>query len=324
MKAGDIYRKTMPFVWAKLLLGLINIVAAVFLLAIFMGIAMLAKGGSIVIVLFVLWLAAVKILNFVLNHYFGYLVKAGHVAVIAQAVSTGQVPENQVAYGKQQVTARFATSNIYFVVDKLVSGAVKQIQSGIETAGNMLDFIPGMKFITSIAKLFISIFLGYVDECCLGYTFVNPNQPATKSAADGVVIYAQNWKSLVKNAAKTMAIVVALLAVVFILSLLPLLALFQVLHWNAIFAFVIALFIAAAIKSAFIDSYILVNMMVAYLAVAPATEITFDLYGKLCKLSAKFKQLFEKGQQEAGALQPQYAQAAVNNPGSGDAGAWSK
>lgn len=324
MKAGDIYSKTMPFVWAKLLLGLINIIAAVVLLAVFMGIAMLTNGGSIVIILFIVWLGSVKILNFIINHYFGYLVKAGHVAVIVEAANTGQIPENQVAYGKQQVTARFATSNIYFAVDKLVSGAVKQIQNGIEKAGNLLDFIPGMQFATSIAKLFISIFLGYVDECCLGYTFLKPNQPATKSAADGVVIYAQNWKILIKNAAKTMAIVIALLIVVFLVSFIPLLALFQALHWNAIFAFAIAVFMSAAIKSAFIDSYILVNMMVSYMAVVPTTEITFDLYGKLCSLSAKFKQLFDKGQKEAESQQPPYAQVPVSNTSTGSIVGWSE
>jgi len=61
---------------------------------------------------------------------------------------------------------------------------------------------------------------------------------------------------------------------------------------------------AAAVKAAFIDSYMLVKMMVSYMQEAPTTQITFDLYGKLCGLSAKFKELFNKGQQEAPALQP--------------------
>lgn len=62
-------------------------------------------------------------------------------------------------------------------------------------------------------------------------------------------------------------------------------------HW--IFAFVIAV-----MRSAFIDSYMMVKMMVSYMEVAPATQITFDLYGKLCNLSGKFKRLFDRGQQE--------------------------
>jgi len=54
----------------------------------------------------------------------------------------------------------------------------------------------------------------------------------------------------------------------------------------------------------------LVKMMVSYMQEAPTTVITFDLYGKLCNLSAKFKELFNKGQQEAQSPQPAYAGAA--------------
>lgn len=39
-------------------------------------------------------------------------------------------------------------------------------------------------------------------------------------------------------------------------------------------------------------------------AVAPTTQITFDLYDKLCNLSKKFKELFNKGTSEP---QPAYA-----------------
>ena len=69
--------------------------------------------------------------------------------------------------------------------------------------------------------------------------------------------------------------------------------------WNAwIFAFILGIMFAAVFKSAFIDSYMMVKMMVSYMEVAPTTQITFDLYDKLCKLSGKFKKLFNKGQQE--------------------------
>lgn len=67
-------------------------------------------------------------------------------------------------------------------------------------------------------------------------------------------------------------------------------------HW--VFAFVVGVMCAAVIRSAFVDSYMLVKMMVSYMEVAPSTQITFDLYGKLCKLSGKFKKLFDRGEQE--------------------------
>lgn len=311
MNANQIFQKTMPFVWAKLLLGLVTIGISIALFAVLMGISWLFNSDGVTAIMFILWLSAVGVVRFLLMHYFGYLVKAGYIAVITEAVTTGQIPENQVAYGKQRVSERFGTSNIYFAVDKLVSGAVKQIQGVIQKTGNVLDFVPGMDALVGLAKFFVDISLGYIDECCLGYTFYKKEQGAFKSAADGVVIYAQNWKSLLKDAAKTMALVIAAMVAVVLVSFIVLGILFRLLNWSGFIAFVIACFIAWAIKFAFIDSYILVKMMSSYMQVAPTTEITFDLYQKLCDLSGKFKQLFEHGKNEHEDSQYAYAGAST-------------
>lgn len=308
MTAKQIFSKTMPFVWAKLLLGLLTVLVSAVLLAILMGIGWLFDWGGMVIAV-IIWLAGIKGINLVIMHYMGYLVKAGHIAVIAEAVTTGRVPDNQVAYGKALVKQRFLTSNIYFAVDKLVGAAVRQIQRGVEKVGNALDFVPGMKAVTGLAQFFVSISLGYVDECCLGYTFYKKEQGAFKSAADGVVIYAQNWKLLLGSAAKTMAKVLLLSLLVLLAAFIPVGLLFKLLGWSPLLAFVLACLIVWTFKFAFIDSYIMIQMMTAYMGAAPNTQITFDLYGKLCNLSAKFKELFQKGQEEA--PQPAYAGAGT-------------
>ena len=171
MKARDIFVKTLPFVWAKLLLWLITIVISVVWFVLLALVAGALKSGGALFVIFIIWLAGVRFGHFILTRYFGYLIKAGHVAVITEAVVTGRVPENQIAYGKNKVTARFATTNVFFVVDHLINGAVKQLQRVVGRVGSFLGFIPGMKFITNLAQFFVDISLGYIDECCLGYTF---------------------------------------------------------------------------------------------------------------------------------------------------------
>jgi len=297
MKAGEVYSKTMPFVWAKLLLGLATVGISAVLLVILMGLAWLFKSEGVYTVMFLIWLGGVGLIRFIIMHYMGFMVKAGHIAVITEAVVTGRVPDNQVEYGKRIVKERFATSNVYFVVDKLVAGAVKQIQRSIGKLGNAMDFIPGMKQLTRLAQFFVDLSLGYVDECCLGYTFYKKEQDAFKSAADGVVIYAQNWKSLLSSAAKTMLIVILWVTVITLVLFVVLGFLFRMLTWRGDIAFIISLMIALAIKYAFIDSFILARTMVAYMGVAPTTVISFDLYGKLSNVSSKFKELFNKGQQ---------------------------
>lgn len=295
MNAKQIYMKTLKFVWMKLGLGLGTVLASAILLALCTGLGMLFNSSTALVFLLVFWLAGTKVMNSLIMHYFGYLVKAGHVAIVATAVSTGQIPDNQFQVATEMVKGRFATSNVYFVVDKLVSGAVKQLQNGLQGVDNMLGDTPGISTLVSLAKMFVGISLGYVDECCLGYTFCHKDDPAFKSAADGVVIYFQNWKVLLKNAAIMTLTVIGTVIVSSILVFTLFGGVFALLGWNGFIAFILSVFVAIVIKYAFIDSYMMVKMMVSYLQVAPQTEITFDLYNKLCKLSSKFKELLNKG-----------------------------
>jgi hypothetical protein len=172
-----------------------------------------------------------------------------------------------------------------------------------------------METLTKLGKMFIDISLGYVDECCLGYTFYNETQNAYKSAADGVVVYAQNWKVLLKNAATTMVVVIlAFIAITVVAMLLfgGLISLFGFsAEWAGIGGFILALLTAFAIKYAFIDTWILVKMMSTYMEVAPTTQITFDLYGKLRGWSSKFGELLKKGNSEPA---PQSQQQPVTPP----------
>jgi hypothetical protein len=295
MTPGGLFFKTMPFAWAKLLLGLATVALSVIIFALLMSIAYLFKSDYVFLFMFIIWLSATGAVNFILNHYIGYLVKAGHVAVITEAVKTGRVPDHQMAYGMKMVKERFLTSNVYFVIDKLVAAAVRQLQRAVQKIGRAASFVPGMNYITNITNLFISIALGYVDECCLGYTFLHKSQSAFKSAADGIVVYWKNWKTLLKDAAITTLIVIVLVVAVTIGAFLVSSMVFvRLLGWNGIVAFLIAVFVAWVIRKAFIDSYMMVKMMVSYMQVAPSTSFTSDLYTKLCSLSTKFKELFNK------------------------------
>lgn len=297
MTTGKLFRKTMPFIWAKLLLGIIMTLISVALLVGFLALGWLF-GEIGLIAAAILWIVVIRFVWYFIMHYFGYLIKAGHVAVIAEAYRTGQIPSGQVGLGKDMVRERFLTASVYSIVDRLVTGAVKEIQRKIGRIGNSLDFIPGAQAVTGLAQFFVRISLGYIDECCLGWTFYNRHQGVFKSAADGVVLYTQNWKSLLKNAAWTMFKVILLMIVIALIIFVPTGILFKVMGWHPLLALVIALFIAFVVKFAAMDSYIMVRMMASYLDVAPSTVITFDLYGNLCRISAKFKELFDRGQKE--------------------------
>ena len=298
MKAGEIFSGTMGFCWMKLALGLLDVLIGAILFAIMMGIAALTASGEIGAVMFFIWAGVWGTIHWVITHYVGYLLKAGHVAAIAQSFKDGIVPPNPIAFGKDMVKERFATSNVYFLVDRLVAGAVKQLQRVLGKVTSLLGNLPGGGAVQTVGNMFIEISLGYIDECCLGYVFYHKEQNVYKSSADGVVVYAQNWKQLLKDGAKTTIIVLLTIFVVTLLAFALIGGLFRLLDWNMLVAVILSVFISVVVKRAFIDSWILVKMMSSYFTAADTTIITYDLYGKLCNLSGKFKELFNKGEME--------------------------
>lgn len=296
MKAGQIMTKTMQFVWLKLGYGLAMTLIAALGMGLFALIGGLFGSGGGVAIMICIWLIIFSGIFKLVDNYFGYLIKAGHVAVVAEAVTTGQVPEKQFEFGKNKVKERFATSNVYFVVDKLVSGAVRQLKNAVGKVGGLLENIPGMEKVVDILQTFIGIALGYIDECCLGYCFIKTEQNAFQASCDGVVIYFQNAKKLLKDAALTTILVMIGTFLSWFVPFLLLALLCKAFDWSLMIAVILALFIGVTIKSAFIDTYVMVKMMTSYMEVAPSTTISFDLYGKLSKLSSKFKELFGRAQ----------------------------
>ena len=77
MTAKQLFSKTMPFVWAKLLLGGATVLVCVILLAIFMGLGWLF-GDTAIVIMFILWLGSIGAVRYFIMRAMGYLVKAGH------------------------------------------------------------------------------------------------------------------------------------------------------------------------------------------------------------------------------------------------------
>lgn len=112
--------------------------------------------------------------------------------------------------GKQMVKERFGAANAYYALDRLISGAVSQLQKTVGKLEDVFGNIPGVSAIIDFVQIFIGIALGYIDECCLGYTFIKKEDSAFKAGCDGVVIYFQNVKYLLKSAAVTTLMVMGL------------------------------------------------------------------------------------------------------------------
>lgn len=312
MKAFEIFKKTMTFVWIRLGINLAISVGVILWTIIWLAIAGAADNGFMFLLAFIAIVFSGKIVGIV-QQYIGYMIKSAQIAVVAEIFQTGSIPDNMFEFGKKRVKSKFAQANVYILLDKLVSGSVRQINKVVNsTVGWIEKLVPQASFITNIVQKFTTLTLTYVDECCLCYTFMKDEQSAFKSAADGVVIYFQNWKSLLKSSAKGTGITLIVELAVGIIIYLIVMAIVGI--FDASFAWFIALIAAICIvislRDAFLGSYMMIYTMENFNKEVQTGKISVDLYGKLCGISKKFKELFEKGGGNAG---NQPALAAVRN-----------
>ncbi len=144
----------------------------------------------------------VGVVMYLAREYVLYIVKAGHIAVLVKLLDGEQMPEgrSQVAYARQEVTKRFAQASVLFGVDQLVKGVRSAITGLVRGIVSILP-IPGAQQLVSIFQAFLRVAVGFIDEVILAYAIRIKSDNAWASAQTGLVLYAQNYKPMLKNAA---------------------------------------------------------------------------------------------------------------------------
>lgn len=231
-----------------------------------------------------------------IREYILYVLKAGHIAVMVHLIDGRAVPEgrNQIAYARAVVTQRFAEANILFVVDQLVKGAIRAVTGLLGGVAAFLP-IPGLQGLVSFLNTVIRLSLTYVDEIILGYNIRIDSRSPFETARQGVVLYAQNGMTMVKNAVWLALIMWALTFVIFLLMLAPAGAVVylmpgQLSGWG----FVLAIVFAWALKAAFIEPFAIASLMQVYFKAIEGQAPDPEWDGRLSEASAKFRELKEK------------------------------
>lgn len=250
---------------------------------------------------FALWggivgIGIVSIALYWIREYILYVVKAGHIAVMVHLIDGRDVPsgQDQIAYAKDVVKERFAEANILFVVDQLVKGAIRAITGLIGGIAAFLP-IPGLGGPVAFINTVIRLSLTYVDEIILGYNIrINSSSPF-ETARQGVVLYAQNGKTMVKNAVWLAVIMWAVSFVIFLLMLAPAAAIMwfipgQLGGW----AFVLAILLAWAFKAAFIEPFAIACLMQVYFKTIEGQVPNAEWDQRLAEASSKFRELRDK------------------------------
>jgi hypothetical protein len=233
---------------------------------------------------------------FVLREYILYMVKAGHIAVLVELIDGRGVPQGlgQIAYATEIVRTHFAETNVLFGVDLLVRGVLAAILGLIQGIANFLP-IPGLSNIVGLVRAFLRVAVGLMDEVILGYLLRERSTNPWQGAQTGLVLYAQNYKVMLKNAAWLTVIMYVLAFVVFLVMLAPAAALVWFLPngWSA-GGFVFALIFAWAVKAALIEPFAIAAMMEVYFRVIEGQTPDPAWDQRIGEVSRKFRDLKDK------------------------------
>lgn len=316
MSTMDIVKRTFPFFIARFIAyALFALITILFIgLTIGLGVLFITTFNQAFFALFlVVGLGFVGLYGGLqlLERYFLYIIKVGHISVIVELVRGSDVPEGkeQIAFGKEQVKKNFGSANVAFIMDKMIHRAVKQIQGWLMRATNFLNFIPAAANVMRIINSILSVGLNYIDEAVLSYTILRRNEEQNesiwKSAADGIVLYAQSWKSMIKTAAGSVALIYGFTIGSFLLLIFPFIGLARLIAGNTdlgaaiVILSVIASFtLAITLKRGLIDPIITIAMIRSYQLSIKDREPALDLEQKLLSASSWFKNLFEKAKRE--------------------------
>ncbi|MDZ5697906.1 hypothetical protein [Chelativorans sp. M5D2P16] len=240
--------------------------------------------------------AVVGAVMYFLREYTLYIVKAGHIAVLVELLDGKPMPEgrSQIAHARNEVTQRFAQTSVLFAIDQLVKGVLRAVTGLVRGLMTVLP-IPGARQLVSIIHAFLRIAIGFVDEVILAYAMRTRSTNAWESARTGLVLYAQNYKPMLKNAAWLALIVYGLSFVVFLVMLAPAgLAVYMIPGaWSA-GGMVFALLFAWSVKVALLEPFAITCMMQVYFKTIEGQSPDPAWDAKLENLSAKFRKLKEK------------------------------
>jgi hypothetical protein len=233
---------------------------------------------------------------FFFRDYILYLVKAGHIAVMVELLDGKPVPggQGQIAYARQVVTERFGQASALFALDVLIKGVINVVTGLLEGIFSILP-IPGVDRLMGALRAYLRLAVGLIDEVILGHAVRTRSENAWEAAHDGLVLYAQNARPMLINAAWLTLITWGLALVVFLVMLAPAAAVVWLLPGDSSAGmFVFAVVFAWAVKAALIEPFAVACMLQVFFRVTEGQVPMPEWKGRLTRASDKFRQLGER------------------------------
>lgn len=332
MTSFEIYKKTFRFTLMRIVSGLIGtaLVAGLPVAAYFLSgrtadeTRIFICGGA--------FLAACLIVG-LLSHFIGYLFRAGQIAMAAEGIAKGALPEDPYREGKARVKQRFGAVAVFFAIERIINRIVSEISHAVTKVTDKLSRggkNDAGRYAGAAVSLFVSAVTAFLCACCMGWVFVHPDENPWRAACDGALVYFKNWKDLLKNAGKIVAMVLVSLLVLGV----PLFVLTHLVtdgmpavnamaedlaefleaqkaeeaadegetvsltpeEWKLVFEGAVAFVLWCVIHSALVSPFIMISVMRRYLNAGLANPPARAEDGKLAGLSKAFRKAAAKAE----------------------------
>ena len=231
-----------------------------------------------------------------LREYLLYMVKAGHIAVLVELMDGKEIPggRGQIDHAQRVVRERFAESSVLFGVDQLIKAVLKAFNRVFFSITSFIP-IPGLQGIAKFINTVVNLSLTYLDEVILAYNIKTGATNPWASSRTALVLYAQNYKTFLKNAFFLAFVIWGLTFLVFLIILGPVLAVVSFIPAVAgPLTLIFAVVMAWGIKQAVIEPIGMTALMQVFFKVTEGQQPNPEWEGKLDSASKKFSQFKDK------------------------------
>ncbi len=293
--------KSLPYAVARFGILLAYAVACIIWIVVaFGGAAWLGThiAGAFGILWFILCVVGIGWFWGTVLRYVLHLLACGHVAVLTELITRGQVGNGTVSmlsYGKRIVLQRFGEVNILFGFNMLVRGIINTFHRTLDWIGEMIP-IPGLEGLSSLMTMIMRAATRYLDKVILSYNLARNDGDPWTGAREGLVYYAQNAKPILMTSVWIVILERLLTFALWLLLLAPAGVITVMLpagvrESGGLVTILIAILLAGTIRAAFIKPLFLIMMMVRFHALAENQPINQEWDARLSSASDKFRSL---------------------------------
>jgi hypothetical protein len=136
--------------------------------------------------------------------------------------------------------------------------------------------------------------LSYVDEIILAQLIRTRTANPWETAKDGLILYAQNYKHFLKNAAWLSVFLWLSAALIFIVMLIPFAGLVALMHGSFAWTLGVAFIFAWALKAAVLEPIAIASLMQVYFKTIEGQTPNPEWDARLTSASKKFRELGAK------------------------------